>query len=197
MISDKEVAGRLSKADRREQLLDAAEDVVVTGRVASVTMEAVAARAGVSKALPYAHFANADAVLLALYEREMARLTTRLELELADGAASGEEQLRRVVHALFDVLSQRGTLFAAFVRSTIPERLDGGKRLGHRYIASLLRRTIGLEVDRSIVLGTIVYAALGGAVESYARRDAGRAVIEERIFRFVLAGSRALAEAST
>ncbi len=48
-------------------------------------MEGIAARGGVSKALPYRHFDNADDVLMALYQREMAllaeRVTARLELE--------------------------------------------------------------------------------------------------------------------
>ncbi|MGO9198435.1 MAG: TetR/AcrR family transcriptional regulator [Acidimicrobiales bacterium] len=194
MIGDKVVAGRLSKAQRREQLLDAAEEIVVRTRSAAVTMEAVAAQAGVSKALPYAHFANADVLLLSLYRREVTRLALRLEREMEEGAQPGEEQLRRVIHAVFDVLSERGILLSILVRSSIPERADGGNRVGPRYMASLLRRTLGLEVDHSIVLGTIVFASLSGAVESYARRDARRAVIEERVFRYVVAGSRAVAD---
>jgi AcrR family transcriptional regulator len=190
-------AGRLSKAQRREQLLDAAEAIVVRTRSAAVTMEAVAAEAGVSKALPYAHFTNAETLLLALYGREITRLASRLDHELEDDSRTGEEQLRSVVHALFDVLAERGIVLSIFVRSAIPERADGGLRVGQRYIASLLRRTLGLEVEHSIVLGTIAFASLSGAVESYARRDARRAVIEESAFCYLVAGARAIAEAET
>ncbi|MGO9560347.1 MAG: TetR/AcrR family transcriptional regulator [Acidimicrobiales bacterium] len=189
--------GRLSKAQRREQLLDAAEAIVVRTRAATVTMEAVAAEAGVSKALPYAHFTNAEALLLALYGREIRRLASRLDHELEDDSRTGEEQLRRVIHVLFDVLAERGIVLSIFVRSAIPERADGGHRVGQRYIASLLRRTLGVDVEHSIVLGTIAFASLSGAVESYARRDARRAVIEESVFTYLVAGARAIAEAES
>ncbi len=185
---------RLTKPERREQLLDAAEEIVVSAGVASVTMEGVAAQAGVSKALPYAHFANSDALLTSLYVREMTQLTARMEAALADPSVPGPEQLRLAFASLFDVLSERGPVLAAFVRSPIAERVGGGQRQGQRYVARLLRRTLGLEVDHSIVLGMIVFGALAGAVESFARRDAPRAVIEERVLRFVVGGAQGLSE---
>ena len=54
---------RLSAAQRREQFLDVAAQLVVEQGADAVTMEAVAARAGVSKALSYRYFDNAGALL--------------------------------------------------------------------------------------------------------------------------------------
>lgn len=183
---------RLTKAERREQLLDAAETLVVSGGVVAVTMEAVAAAAGVSKALPYAHFTNADNLLTCLYLRAVGRLTERMEAALADPEIPGDEQLRRAIGALFDVITERGPLLSAFNRSAIAERVDGGQRQAQRYLARLLRRTLALEVDHSIVLGTMVFGTLAGAVESYARGDAPRAAIEDRVLRFIVAGADGL-----
>ena len=53
---------RLTRAARREQLLDAAAQLGAAS-LDSVTMEGLAAQAGVSKALPYKFFANRDEVL--------------------------------------------------------------------------------------------------------------------------------------
>jgi AcrR family transcriptional regulator len=60
---------KLTRGERRESLLDAATELLGAGGPGAVTMEGVAAAAGVTKALPYRHFPNADAVLVALVER--------------------------------------------------------------------------------------------------------------------------------
>ena len=55
---------RLTRAQRRDHLLDAAAELVGLKGVGAVTMEGVAARAGVSKALPYTHFDDATDLLM-------------------------------------------------------------------------------------------------------------------------------------
>ncbi|KRB76475.1 hypothetical protein ASE01_16095 [Nocardioides sp. Root190] len=60
-------------AERREQILDTALALTATGGVASVTMEAVAEAAKVTKPVVYGAFPNADAVLAALIDREQDR----------------------------------------------------------------------------------------------------------------------------
>jgi AcrR family transcriptional regulator len=78
---------RLSAAQRREQFLDVAAQLVVEQGADAVTMEAVAARAGVSKALSYRYFDNAGALLVALFEREVIDLDQRImaAVEQANG----------------------------------------------------------------------------------------------------------------
>ena len=75
---------RLSAAQRREQFLDVAAQLVVEQGADAVTMEAVAARAGVSKALSYRYFDNAGALLVALFEREVIDLDRKI---MASGRA--------------------------------------------------------------------------------------------------------------
>ena len=69
---------RLSAAQRREQFLDVAAQIVVEQGADAVTMEAVAARAGVSKALSYRYFDNAGALLVSLFDREVVDLDQRI-----------------------------------------------------------------------------------------------------------------------
>src|SRR5437764_3238066 len=55
---------------RREQLLDAALEVILAEGYAGVSIEAVARAAGVTRPVIYDHFPNLDKLLQALIERE-------------------------------------------------------------------------------------------------------------------------------
>src|SRR3954467_8434261 len=68
------VRQRMRGDDRRHQLLDAAAQIIVDHGASAMSMERLASEAGVSKALPYKHFDNSEAVLAALYRRETAAL---------------------------------------------------------------------------------------------------------------------------
>src|SRR4051794_22478531 len=81
---------RLTADERRAQLLDAARAVIAAGGVASVTMDRIAAEAGVSKALVYLHFENTDEVLAAVLENELARLDHDAARRLAKATTFSE-----------------------------------------------------------------------------------------------------------
>ena len=101
---------RLARADRREDLLDAALDLVASGDVESVSVDTVADRAAVSRSLVYKHFANRTEILTALYEREGTRLHNQLS---ADVAAAGtlEEKYRALCRGSLLAAKQRGQIF--------------------------------------------------------------------------------------
>ncbi|WP_288483501.1 TetR/AcrR family transcriptional regulator [uncultured Novosphingobium sp.] len=58
---------RLSKADRRQQLLATALDVIREGGADSLTLGHLAVRAGVSKPIVYDHFGTRSGLLIELY----------------------------------------------------------------------------------------------------------------------------------
>jgi AcrR family transcriptional regulator len=76
-----------NRPHRRETLLAAATAIVADGDVEALSMEAVAARAGVSRPLVYKHFANKGELLAAVYRREAAALDAEIvaAVEGADG----------------------------------------------------------------------------------------------------------------
>jgi AcrR family transcriptional regulator len=74
-------------AERREQLLDAALDVIGERGYGGVTMEEIALRAGVTKPVVYDIFANRGELLMALLEREEARALSLLAEVLPDTAS--------------------------------------------------------------------------------------------------------------
>ncbi|MEW5687015.1 MAG: TetR/AcrR family transcriptional regulator, partial [Pseudomonadota bacterium] len=64
---------RVKGAERKDLFLEAAAAIVLDQGVGAVTMEGVAQRCGVNKSLPYRYFADRDAVLAALFDREHAK----------------------------------------------------------------------------------------------------------------------------
>src|ERR1039458_79656 len=101
-----------ARADRRDSLLDVAAQMVADGRFEQLSMESVAAVAGVSRALVYKHFINRHDLLGALYERESALLHERLSTDVR--AARGlTEMLGALARGACAAQASRGATFAA------------------------------------------------------------------------------------
>jgi AcrR family transcriptional regulator len=84
------------RRDRREDLLAAAARRFVAVGIRKTTMEDIAREATAGKATLYRHFANKDAVIDALLEREAARLDRRLR-----AAADEQDDASRRLEAAF------------------------------------------------------------------------------------------------
>lgn len=87
---------------RREQLLDAALNVIVAHGYEGISIEAIARTAGVTRPVVYDHFPNLAELLQALIERE---------------ERSALEQLADVVPDVREATGDPAQLFATFVRS--------------------------------------------------------------------------------
>jgi AcrR family transcriptional regulator len=109
---------RLSRDERREQLLDTAGAMVVDEGVESLTMEGIAAKAGVSKALPYKFFANREDLLLTLYDREVHEVGDRLEV-VAGNVEPFEERLRVTIRAWLEHMQERGLLLGILMTTPL------------------------------------------------------------------------------
>ncbi|HMF84288.1 MAG TPA: helix-turn-helix domain-containing protein [Acidimicrobiia bacterium] len=103
---------RLTRRERRDALLDAAVEIVTSGDVAAVSMEAVAERAGVSRPLVYKHFANRSELLAAVYRREARGLHLQLAREVG-AAESVEGMFRALIDGALHAADERGRVFAA------------------------------------------------------------------------------------
>jgi AcrR family transcriptional regulator len=75
----RQYATRMAPDQRREQLLDVALAISAGKGLREVNMEAIARESGVTKPVVYALFANTDAVLEALVEREQRRAQGHLQ----------------------------------------------------------------------------------------------------------------------
>ena len=107
---------RLTAAQRKQQFLDVAAQIVVEQGADTVTMEAVAARAGVSKALSYRYFSNAGSLLLELFEREVVELDRqiRVAVELAD---TFEDKIRATFQGWGHEMNDKGRLLGTRTRT--------------------------------------------------------------------------------
>lgn len=95
---------RRSKEERREQLLDAALDIVDTQGFGAFSIEAVAREADLAKTVVYASFENPDGLLRALVDRELERSVADLAAAIPrppyeDPASVLQEALLEVLNA--------------------------------------------------------------------------------------------------
>jgi AcrR family transcriptional regulator len=183
-----QAAVRMSRVDRRGQLLDVAAELVTGRGPAAVTIERLAGEAGVSRALAYQHFDNAEEVLVALYRREVAALG---EAILAAVAAEDEPEsrLRAAVATFLDIVGARHGLFTvlAAAGSPVPARADDGTRAGHRFTQSLFEQIFGLAPRRAQVAAAMTFGALNGGVEAWAAGELRRGEVEDAALSVALA----------
>lgn len=102
---------RLTGAQRRERFLDAAAEIILESGVASVTMDGVAARTGVNKALGYRYFKDSADLLSALFDRENRLFDEKTSRVIRPGA-SFEDWLRGGLRLWIERTDERGPLFA-------------------------------------------------------------------------------------
>ena len=96
----------MSAADRRVAILDAARLAFAEGNYHEVSLDAVAARAGVSKALLYEHFDSKRELYVAMLEAHTQDLVGRIGTAVA-GAEPGEERLLAGLEAFLDFVQDR------------------------------------------------------------------------------------------
>jgi AcrR family transcriptional regulator len=186
------------KAARREQLLDTAATMLVEQGLARFTMDALAAAAGVSKALPYRHFNNVTAVIGALYERELGHVGAAID-EATRVMTTGEQMLAAATAAYFAAVDERGRVLAQLAGggSQIPAMLFGEFPPAPGFIVRLIERGFGCDPVTANVLASIAVSVAVAASDSVARGDRSRADMEAMATRAVIAAvTAALSEPS-
>ena len=191
--------GRLTRADRREALLDAAAALVAAGEVQAVSMETVADRAGVSRSLVYKYFLNRGDLLAALYHREAALLHERIAARVrAAGSLTG--MYRELMHASINAARDRHAVFAALHAAgafTHGEQDEQRKRDQHtvRVFTDRAIDEFGLPEPAARAATTLLLAAVHTAVAQWLRdpTDAHAAQLEDAYLGLVQGGFTHLA----
>jgi len=101
----------------REQMLNAAEDVVIESGVNGMTLEAVAARAGVSKGGLLYHFPSKDELIKAMVSRIASVVSNRFAEELAVEPPGRGRHARTLLRVM---LNGHGSTFARLKRVAAP-----------------------------------------------------------------------------
>ena len=81
----------MSAPERREQLLDATKSIALARGFHSVSIEAVAREAGITRPVVYGHFHDLPGLLEALVDREAARSLAQLEIVLDYDRAADDQ----------------------------------------------------------------------------------------------------------
>src|SRR5208283_4363793 len=127
----------------RAAILAAAERVFAAAGLAGARIDAIAAAAGVNKALLYYYFASKERLYITVLEEQF-REFNREAVELLTGAGSARAILLRYVGLHFDTISQRGR-FAPLHQQLL---MAGGKAA-----AALVRK---YAIPRSAALGRLL-----------------------------------------
>lgn len=160
---------RVPAAERREQLLSAARDVIVADGLAMVTMERVARQAQVSKPVLYSHFENRAALLRAL----LVDFWTEIDQRLRDRVSVDtplEQYLTTIVNSYFDVLDQGGRALQELLASGAEEpdivaaRRERFAQVEHIW-SGKYQRDLGISRRRADTAAAIFRSALAGAGE--------------------------------
>lgn len=141
-------------------------------------MERLAERAGVSKAVPYKHFGDADAVLVALYRRETGALGGAVVAALR-AAPAGADLVEVSVRAYLDALMPRRDLLRALSSPGrgVPALADPDDA-GTRFAVAVLREFHGLDRARARAAAGMVQGAIVGAAGTLLAGAARRADVE-------------------
>jgi AcrR family transcriptional regulator len=190
------VAPRLSHAQRRKQLLDAAAGLIIDKSLDSVTMEGVAARAGVSKALPYRFFANRDDLLIALYDREAGILTRRVR-EATRQVQGFEARTRLIVETWLEGLSERGLVLGMLV---LASPLAGPIEARRQHVVATLAsewggavaREFGISEQRAQRMMTVVLVGSQALIPFWLQQPDQRRSLVDDFVAFVVGGMQSL-----
>jgi AcrR family transcriptional regulator len=106
---------RLPAAQRREQLLAAAEEVFGARGYHGASLEDIAGAAGVSKALIYEHFASKRELHASLVQAHVGEIFARLQANALAGA-DGEARLRGGVDAFLRFVEEHRDAWRALFR---------------------------------------------------------------------------------
>lgn len=186
---------RLTRAQRRDQLLDAAAELVAERGIGAVTMEGVAARAGVSKALPYTHFDDATDLLVSLRLREMEVLGESVKRAVV-GVEGFEAQVHAVVHATFGTAVERGGILTTLVFA-LPIANEPAAAVGPEPsdMAVFFVDQLGVSLPVARVMASVVILGFTGALLSLSASLASRPLVEAVVTRMILGGVSAVATA--
>jgi AcrR family transcriptional regulator len=196
--NDEPARSRVDSAARREQLLDAAAHIVSAEGVSALTIESVVAKVGVHRPIVYRHFANADELLAAVIERELAALRAASAVSV-EGVEGFEARVRAAVTSWMEHFARSPTLLSiGLVLPPMNRALRERRREQNDHSVGFFVREFEPEglrgVDAELAAAALLHA-LTGIVALWARRQITRTVAIDRYVRIAVATLHALRDA--
>jgi AcrR family transcriptional regulator len=160
---------RPDRAERRASFLDVTAQLVQSDGLAAVTMERVAASAGLSKPVIYSHFADRGELLQALLERCWLDVDRSVQARL-HGTHTLDESLRGLITGYFDEIAAQGALVQLMIGNASQEPVVESARQARQLAAQaewsdVYQRRAGLTAPVADACAAILRSALQGAAE--------------------------------
>lgn len=183
----------MSASARREHLLNVAADLILSDGFEALTMESLAAHAGVSKGLGYVYFGNAEEVALAVLDREIATMYRKVS-EAMDAPAPFEVRVRRSVSAYLDIVAMRGRLIAMLqnrlsgrgLRRNVRARLGPFFDMWSRHLS----QEFGFDAADAEIVAAMALSASDSIGRMVGGRHAPRYMAENLLVAFLTSGIR-------
>jgi AcrR family transcriptional regulator len=164
----------MAAADRRAAILEASREAFAERGFHQTSLDAVAERAGVSKALLYEHFASKRELFAAMLEMHVHELVERINTAVAT-AEPGEARLRAGLEAFFGFVEERrGAWRIMFRNPGDPDVLESIARIRDEVAAAIVQvmseeaASKGLEGPDLPLMVEMVAQQLVGAMQSLA-----------------------------
>ena len=165
----------MTAPERREQLLDVTTRIVAESGFHSVSVEAVARHAGITRAVVYQHFGDLRALLEAVVARETARAlaqvseTTLTDLSKGDPTALMLESLHAYLRAVADhpVTWRLVLMPPEGAPEILRKTIAGGRATVLAQLTDAVRPGLGAEGDGHDA--ELTARVLAGISEEYAR----------------------------
>ena len=195
-IENKRRIPRQSRAEETvSAILEGAAQILETSGLAAFTTNAVAERAGVSIGTLYQYFADKQAILRAIAERELKATLAKVARAMSEGSeASPEARARAIVRAMVGAFHGRQRARKAVVQAVFSE--GGGAALQAPIAAFIAAHALdALREQQTFVLSRALLGAIRAAVleEKSFLRDAA---FEDELVRLVTAYLRAVLPAA-
>jgi AcrR family transcriptional regulator len=184
---------RMAAADRRAGILDAARGAFAERGFHETSLDAVAERAGVSKALLYEHFASKRELYVAMLEMHVHELVERISGAVA-GAEPGEPRMRAGLEAFFGFVEERrGAWRIMFRNADDPDVAVRLERLRDEVAAAIVQlmseeaSNKGLDFPRLPQMVEMIAQQIVGAMQSLADWwDLHRQVPKEEVLQVAM-----------
>ncbi|MDR7086592.1 AcrR family transcriptional regulator [Aeromicrobium panaciterrae] len=172
---------RLSIEVRREQVLDAALEIIVEDGYSAASMEAIARRVDIAKPVVYNAFGDRQKLLMALLERQEERAFTALAAAMPPRAADSapEDALISWANTLAIAIHEQPTLWRLMLMPTdgTPEivraHIDEGREFVLNQIRGVLSEYLtGAEMDVEVAAVAVLAMAEGLAAKLITEPDA-------------------------
>jgi AcrR family transcriptional regulator len=190
---------RIPRAEREQRMLDAAEIVFGRDAFPAASMEEIAQRSGITKALLYQYFTSKEGLYEATVERGRARLFEALA-EATAAAAPGRERLLAFTEGYFDYVEANRHSWWLLYGETSSAAVNAMRVRNAELIAELVAadaQTAGRAVDADAL--AVLAHALVGAGEQVGRWWVTRPDVPKAdvVARFMTMAAGAIAVAFT